>query len=178
MPGGSGRKLSGEDRIIFCLKHLKQLLVTIMKKMTGVAVASLLVLTGCAKQQPVHSLVTPPTADEQSAAQTSPEQQGTPFVASAPAQPATASLGDDRSSNIQQCRKELDAMRLYSQASFDSYQAEFQKIGAQTNKYLQIKDSIGADINDLVMPRYQFQIRELCFRIKTRLSQLIIRQAG
>lgn len=149
-----------------------------MKKMTGIAVASLLALTGCAKQQPVHSLVTPPTAEEQPVAQNAPEQQSSPFVASAPAQPESASFSDDRASNIQQCRKELDAMRLYSPASYESYQAEFQKIGAQTNKYLQIKDSIGADINDLVMPRYQFQIRELCFRIKTRLSQLIIRQAG
>lgn len=149
-----------------------------MKKMTGIAVASLLALTGCAKQQPVHSLVTPPMAEEQPAAQNASEQQGSPFVASAPAQAESASFSDDRASNIQQCRKELDAMRLYSQASYESYQAEFQKIGAQTNKYLQIKDSIGTDINDLVMPRYQFQIRELCFRIKTRLSQLIIRQAG
>jgi len=149
-----------------------------MKKMTGIAVASLLALTGCAKQQPVHSLVTPPTAEEQPTAQNAPEQQSSPFIASAPAQQESTSFSNDRASNIQQCRKELDAMRLYSQASYESYQAEFQKIGAQTNKYLQIKDSIGTDINDLVMPRYQFQIRELCFRIKTRLSQLIIRQAG
>ena len=149
-----------------------------MKKMTGIAVASLLALTGCAKQQPVHSLVTPPAADAQPMAESAARPDGQPFVTEAPAQPAAASFADDRASNIQQCRKELDAMRLYSQASYDSYQAEFQKIGAQTNKYLQIKDSIGADINDLVMPRYQFQIRELCFRIKTRLSQLIIRQAG
>ena len=144
-----------------------------MKKMTGIAIASLLALAGCAKQQPVHSLVTP------AAAQPASEQTGTPFTASDSTQPAAApAMSDDRASNIQQCRKELDAMRLYSQASYDSYQAEFQKIGAQTNKYLQIKDTIGADINDLVMPRYQVQIRELCFRIKTRLSQLIIRQAG
>lgn len=149
-----------------------------MKKMTGIAVASLLVLSGCAKQQPVHSLVTEQAPEPQPVAQQAPEQQSSPFVASAPEQSSSASFGEDRASNIQQCRKELDAMRLYSQASYNSYQAEFQKIGAQTNKYLQIKDSIGADINDLVMPRYQFQIRELCFRIKTRLSQLIIRQAG
>jgi hypothetical protein len=149
-----------------------------MKKMTGIAVASLLVLSGCAKQEPVHSLVTEQTAEPQPTAQQAPEQQSSPFVASQSAPSSSASLGEDRASNIQQCRKELDAMRLYSQASYNSYQAEFQKIGAQTNKYLQIKDSIGADINDLVMPRYQFQIRELCFRIKTRLSQLIIRQAG
>ena len=146
--------------------------------MTGIAVACLLALAGCAKQQPVHSLVTPPAADAQPMAESAARPDDQPFVTEEPAQPAAAILADDRASSVQQCRKELDAMRLYSQSSYDSYQAEFQKIGAQTSKYLQIKDSIGADINDLVMPRYQFQIRELCFRIKTRLSQLIIRQAS
>ncbi|PKH23918.1 hypothetical protein CIG19_10320 [Enterobacterales bacterium CwR94] len=69
-------------------------------------------------------------------------------------------------------------MRIYSKASYDKYLAEFQRVGAQTNKYLQVKDAIGADIVDLVTPRYQFQIRELCFRIKNRLSQLIINAAA
>lgn len=148
-----------------------------MKKFSGLAVASLLVLSGCAKQQePVQSLVTPPEAAQPVAESQPVPAQGAPFASSS--EPASSSDNDDRSANVQQCRKELDAMRMYSQASYNAYLAEFQKIGAQTNKYLQIKDSIGSDINDLVMPRYQFQIRELCFRIKTRLTQLIIRQAG
>ncbi len=148
-----------------------------MKKFSGLAVASLLVLSGCAKQQePVQSMITPPEA-AQPVAESQPEPvQSAPFASSEPA--SQVSDGGERSANVQQCRKELDAMRMYSQASYNAYLAEFQKIGAQTNKYLQIKDSIGTDINDLVMPRYQFQIRELCFRIKTRLTQLIIRQAG
>ena len=68
-------------------------------------------------------------------------------------------------------------MKLYNKASYDKYESEFQVIASKLNKYMQVKDSIGADINDMVMPGYQFKMREFCFRVKTRLSQLIIRQA-
>lgn len=140
--------------------------------------ASALVLTGCAKQPPVHSLVTPPTVTASTADTPAAPVQGTPFTESERQATPAQQSADNRADQVQQCRKELDAMRMYSEASYTAYAAEFQKIGAQTNKYLQIKDTLGADINDLVMPRYQFQIREICFRIKTRLAQLIIRQAG
>jgi uncharacterized lipoprotein YajG len=149
-----------------------------MNKITGVVMASLLALTGCAKPQPVQSLVTPPAAAAQPVAQNTPVGQEASVVVSPSAQPEAAPLTDGLSGNMEQCRKELDAMRLYSKVSYANFNAELQKIDAQTHKYLQIKQSIGADINDLVMPRYQFQARELCFRIKNRLSQLIIRQAG
>jgi len=149
-----------------------------MKKFSGLAVASLLVLSGCAQHhQPAQSLVTPPEAAQPVAEAQPVPEQGAAFTRNSESVSPVADAGD-RSANVQQCRKELDAMRMYSQASYNAYLAEFQKVGAQTNKYLQIKDSIGSDINDLIMPRYQFQIRELCFRIKTRLTQLIIRQAG
>lgn len=136
----------------------------------------MVVLSGCAKQEPVHSVVTPSATMTQSQPEPSaPEQeqdtQATPFSSSA------SNSRDQHASNVQECRNELNAMRGYSEASYNSYQTEFEKIAARTNQYLQIKDSISSDINDLVMPRYQFQIRELCFRIKTRLTQLVIRQA-
>lgn len=140
--------------------------------------ASALVLTGCAKQPPVHSLVTPPTVTASAADTAATPAQGALFMEGERQATPPQQGVDNRAEQVQQCRKELDAMRMYSDASYTAYAAEFQKIGAQTNKYLQIKDTLGADINDLVMPRYQFQIRELCFRIKTRLAQLIIRQAG
>ena len=140
--------------------------------------ASLLVMSGCAKQQePVHSFNTPPEAVKPIAESQPVPEQGAPFTSNGKPVEQVADAGV-RSDNVQQCRKELDAMRMYSKASYNAYLAEFQKVSAQNNKYLQIKDSIGSDINDLIMPRYQFQIRELCFRIKNRLTQLIIRQAG
>ncbi|HDT4958082.1 TPA: hypothetical protein QHR58_003654 [Enterobacter kobei] len=80
--------------------------------------------------------------------------------------------------NIKQCRNELDALGAYSQKSYASFQNEFTRLGQQTAKYLRIKDQISPDINELVMPRQVFQMRELCFRIKTRLSQVLIQQAA
>jgi hypothetical protein len=77
----------------------------------------------------------------------------------------------------EQCRKELDVLKIYNKASYAKYEAEYQAIASKTGKYMQIKDSISSDINYMVLPAYQFQIREFCFRVKTRLSQLVLRQA-
>ncbi|KAE9659514.1 hypothetical protein IFR35_27475 [Pseudomonas fluorescens] len=68
-------------------------------------------------------------------------------------------------------------MKVYNKASYNKYEAEYQAIASKTGKYMEIKDSISPDINDMVMPAYQFQIREFCFRVKSRLTQLVIRQA-
>ncbi len=153
-----------------------------MLKQSGLLAIGALLLAGCASKQPAHSLVTPPPPQiEQTQQNAMAPADGGAFVPAqsadtfAPAQPAEPAA-DGNTARIQECRKELDAMQSYSKASYDAYLAEFQKVGAQTNKYLQIKGGISSDINDLAMPRYQFQIRELCFRIKTRLTQLIIRQ--
>lgn len=149
-----------------------------MIKISGLVILAGLVLSGCTTKKQETSLVTPPTVNQPTQQEIAPapapaEENGQVFSASAP-QPDQVS--DSTQPRIQQCRKELDAMRVYSKASYDKYQAEFLTIASKTNKYLQVKDSIGADINDVVMPGYQFQVRELCFRIKNRLSQLIIRQ--
>ncbi|HAA39528.1 MAG TPA: hypothetical protein DCE36_05520 [Pseudomonas sp.] len=77
----------------------------------------------------------------------------------------------------EQCRKELDVLKVYNKASYDKYEAQYQAIAAKTAKYMEIKDSLGPDLNYMVMPAYQFQIREFCFRVKTRLSELVLRQA-
>ncbi|OPA84099.1 hypothetical protein BFW87_29490 [Pseudomonas fluorescens] len=77
----------------------------------------------------------------------------------------------------EQCRKELDVLKVYNKVSYNKYEAEYQGIAAKTAKYMEIKDSLGPDLNYMVMPAYQFQIREFCFRVKTRLSELVLRQA-
>ncbi|KTC63768.1 hypothetical protein AO262_31975 [Pseudomonas fluorescens ABAC62] len=79
--------------------------------------------------------------------------------------------------NAEQCRKELDVLKVYSKASYNKYEAEYQIIASKTGKYMEIKDSISPDINEMVMPAYQFQIREFCFRVKNRLTELVVRQA-
>ncbi len=67
-------------------------------------------------------------------------------------------------------------MQVYNKASYNKYQAEFQKLSASTDKYLRVKEAIGADVNDILTPQKEFQTRELCFRIKSRLVQLMIRK--
>lgn len=136
---------------------------------------SVVALSGCVDHEPVRSLVTP--AGEVQRAPTEKSQQvERPDIMSSGALQSPDDAG--HAGNIQQCRKELEAMRTFSEASYNSYLAEFKQVGAQTNKYLQIKDNVGSDINELVMPGYQYQIRKLCFRIKSRLTQLIIRQVN
>jgi hypothetical protein len=167
-------------------------LVKPMKKISGMVVLVGLAVSGCATKNPEKPSVTPPPAVAQQASRVSAPPPATPPLrhevvstntspdtatpaASAAAQPESALNSNQL--RVQQCRKELDTLKLYNKASYDKYEAEFQTIASKTNKYMQIKDSISPDINDMAMPGYQFQIREFCFRVKTRLSQLVIRQA-
>ncbi len=135
-----------------------------MKKLAFITGLSLFLLTGCAKKTP-ESVVTPAPVEPPQAVVQVAEPQNAPQVIPAKSQ----------EQRMQECRKELDAMQVYSKASWKKYQAELQKLTAATNKYLRVKETIGADINDVVMPQSEFQTRELCFRIKSRLVQLMVR---
>lgn len=85
-----------------------------------------------------------------------------------------AAQPDKQSQRIGQCRNELDALRTFNLVSYDKYNAEFSRISEKTKKYLKIKNDIGEDVNDLAMPRYQFAIRDVCFRIRTDLAKAMI----
>ncbi|MDO4234714.1 MULTISPECIES: hypothetical protein [Pseudomonas] len=173
------------------------LLVEPMNKMCGIVAVLGIALSGCAIKTPEKPEVTPPPAVVQ---QEAPEA-ATPAPAQSPARyeaaPANASayaavpyspqaaepeqepesetkLNQNRA---EQCRKELDVLKVYNKASYDKYEVEYQAIASKTAKYMEVKDSLGADLNYMVMPAYQFQIREFCFRVKTRLSELVLRQA-
>lgn len=135
-----------------------------MKKLAFIAGLSLLLLTGCAKKTP-ESVVTPALVE--------PPQVVAPVVQ--PQNDPQVQVTRSQEQRLQECRKELDAMQVYSKASYHKYQSEFQKLNAATNKYLRVKETIGADINDVLMPQTEFQTRELCFRIKSRLLQLMIK---
>lgn len=166
-------------------------LVEPMDKMCGIVVVVGLALSGCATKTPEKPKeVTPPPAVVQ---QAPPEAApSTPYTvryeaapaASADAQAHASAEADqsDSETNLnqnraEQCRKELDVLKVYNKASYAKYEAEYQGIAAKTAKYMEIKDSLGPDLNYMVMPAYQFQIREFCFRVKTRLSELVLRQA-
>jgi len=163
-------------------------LVKPMDKMCGIVVVVGLALSGCATKTPEKPKeVTPPPAVVQQAppeaAPSTPytvRYEAAPANAAAHASPESAqpeSETDLNQNRAEQCRKELDVLKVYNKASYVKYEAEYQAIAAKTAKYMEIKDSLGPDLNYMVMPAYQFQIREFCFRVKTRLSQLVLRQA-
>ena len=162
-----------------------------MDKMCGIVVVVGLALSGCATKTPEKPNVTPPPAVVQ---QASPEAapstppytvryEAAPAASAESPAPASAQAAQSESetdlnpNRAEQCRKELDVLKIYNKASYAKYEAEYQAIAAKTAKYMEVKDSLGADLNYMVMPAYQFQIREFCFRVKTRLSQLVLRQA-
>jgi hypothetical protein len=97
----------------------------------------------------------------------------TPGVAPQPAPVIVA----DSSSRTLQCRRELEALQGYNPAKYRQYNAEFERTAGNLKKYLEIKNGIGSEVNDLAMPKYQFAIRDICFRIKNELATSIIHKA-
>ncbi|MGY2176719.1 MULTISPECIES: hypothetical protein [Pseudomonas] len=157
-----------------------------MDKMCGIVVVVGLALAGCATKTPEKTEVTPPPAvvhevppevAPASSANYTVRYEAAP-VADVPAHTSPeAAQPESETSRAEQCRKELDVLKVYNKPSYVKYEAEYQAIAAKTAKYMEIKDSLGPDLNYMVMPAYQFQIREFCFRVKTRLSELVLRQA-
>ncbi|MGV3345238.1 hypothetical protein ACGVWS_05640 [Enterobacteriaceae bacterium LUAb1] len=137
-----------------------------------ILVLTTLMLSGCAYIRQAHESESV-TAPDASASQNQPSQ---PENSLTNAHPHDA-VEKANLVRVQQCRKELEAMRLYSQETYNEYLDAFQQVGATTNRYFQVKDALDNELIDLLTPRYQFQIRELCYRIKNRLSQLIIQAA-
>lgn len=170
---------------------IRTYLVKPMNKMCGVVAVLGIALSGCATKTPEKPEVAPPEAVVQQAPpEIAPATPAKPPVryevtqanaraeSSASVSPETAQSETDLNQNrAEQCRKELDVLKVYNKASYDKYEAEYQVIASKTAKYMEIKDSLGPDLNYMVMPAYQFQIREFCFRVKTRLSELVLRQA-
>lgn len=133
-----------------------------MKNLTLITGLSLLLLTGCA-QKPAAKVATPaPSPATQSAAMNVKQPE----------------LKNDnrQSERMQECRSELEAMQVYNKASWIKYNTEIQRLTNRINKYRKVQAAISNDINEIVMPQTEFHMRELCFRIKSRLTQLMIRQ--
>lgn len=162
--------------------------------MCGIVVVVGLALSGCATKTPEKpkEVAPPPAVVQQATPEAAPS---TPPNYTVRYEAAPANAGADSPAHVsedaaqaesetnlnqnraEQCRKELDVLKVYNKASYAKYEAEYQGIAAKTAKYMEVKDSLGADLNYMVMPAYQFQIREFCFRVKTRLSELVLRQA-
>jgi chromosome segregation ATPase len=102
-----------------------------------------------------------------------------PVAAAAPqfAPAAPVQSAESQSANrIQECKKELAALKAFNVRSYEKYQGEYDAISRETQKYIKYREELGDDINYLVMPKYQFAIRNVCFRIKSDLSTSILSQ--
>ena len=83
----------------------------------------------------------------------------------------SAQQENSRVTRISECHSELEALKTFNPSAFQKHQVEFNRISIQTQKYLNIKKGLGNDINDLAMPKYQYSVRDLCFRIRTDLGK-------
>ncbi|MCT4702646.1 hypothetical protein MUA02_12315 [Enterobacteriaceae bacterium H20N1] len=132
-----------------------------MQKLAIITALGLLLVAGCAQQAPKKTVVREPVIAPQ------------PAAPLAQIQPESNS----RATRMQECRKELEAMQVYNKASYNKYMYDVQKLTSSINKYRQVEPSISTEINDIVLPQTEFQMRELCFRIKNHLMQLMVKSS-
>lgn len=110
---------------------------------------------------------------------TIPKSQSSASVSIKPLKTASASTTenvDEGTDKIEQCARELNALKTFSPAKYTQYQSEYDHITKTSAQYLAVSKGISSDINDLVRPKYQYALTSLCFRIKTDLSSSLINQ--
>lgn len=90
--------------------------------------------------------------------------------------PSYSTIRNSSSGRIQECTQELTALKEFNPSAYEKYQSEYESISQNTKKYIGVKKSVSDDINYLVMPKYQFSIRNLCFKIRHDLSESIVNQ--
>lgn len=190
----SGRESTLDHRVSYCFypepndsANHNDFLVEPMDKMCGIVVVVGLALAGCATKTPENTEVTPPpvVVHEAPSEVTPSSPDYTVRYESEPASASAAAVAHSapevaqpvsETSRAEQCRKELDVLRVYNKPSYVKYEAEYQALAAKTAKYMEVKDSLSPALNDIVLPAHQYQIREFCFRLNTRLSELVLRQ--
>ncbi|MTD25950.1 hypothetical protein [Erwinia sorbitola] len=77
---------------------------------------------------------------------------------------------------VSQCRKELQVMQSYNVSVYQQYNQRFERANGQMEKYLEIRDKVGSDIDDIATPKYQYNVRRVCEEIRSSLMQLIIKE--
>ncbi|MEI2605550.1 hypothetical protein V8O11_17305 [Erwinia aphidicola] len=130
-----------------------------MKKFAPVLMVAMLA-TGCAmppKHAPAGSPPPPPVVQPQPVVK--PQENISSFDA-----------------RVGQCRNELQAMQAYNVSVYKQYSQRFERVNGQLTKYLEIRDKVGSDINDIATPKYQYNVRRVCEEIRSRLTQLIIKE--
>ena len=82
------------------------------------------------------------------------------------------------SGKISQCTRELEALKYFNNIKYNNYKLELGKIKQTSASYLGVANGISEDINDLVRPKLQYALTNLCYRIKNDLSESLIKQVN
>ncbi|HCM7228993.1 TPA: hypothetical protein N3282_004449 [Klebsiella aerogenes] len=82
------------------------------------------------------------------------------------------------SGKLSQCTRELEALKTFNNNKYNDYKLELSKIKQTSVSYLGVASGISEDINDLVRPKLQYALTNLCYRIKNDLSESMIKQVS
>ncbi|HEM8838469.1 TPA: hypothetical protein U2R15_004179 [Klebsiella aerogenes] len=134
-------------------------------------------MTGCAQE--FKPVVTPRVGSASPAERVAgPESVAPGSVPTSAPSGTTASASAGNASRLEQCTRELDALKQFNNTKYTSYKAELDRITRTGAQYLQVAGGISQDINDLVQPRYQYALTSLCQRVRADLSASLINQVS
>jgi hypothetical protein len=123
----------------------------------AVLMSSIVVITGCSSMSP----------------KVRPSPKGaTPAVSvnmQMPSSPAS-----EGGSKVTQCNNELLALKTINTAEYSRYHREMTQLVTSGQRYMNVKGEISSDINDIMTPRYQFGMANLCWKIRNALSQSLL----
>ncbi|WPU21978.1 hypothetical protein RI049_18280 [Cedecea neteri] len=81
-------------------------------------------------------------------------------------------------SKVTICNRELQALKGINAAEYSRYHREMNHLVASGQRYMNVKDEISSDINDIMTPRYQFGMASLCWKIRNALSESLLSEAS
>ncbi len=143
----------------------------------GGVVLSGFLLSGCIAPPP-ESLITPPTdtAIHQPASTVSgsPEDVSATAGTRPPSDIESSVRGDTSGDKVGQCNSELAALQKVNPRGYARYRAAIDKLIASGRQYMAVQGTISQDINDILQPRYQFGMANLCWQIRSSLSASLL----
>jgi len=99
----------------------------------------------------------------------------TPTPSASPDKPVQA---HHENKKLERCSQELLALKTFNSTRYTAYHRELERLTFTGKQYLAISEGIGSDINDIVLPRYQYALTSLCHRISNDLTTALIHQVN
>ncbi|BFO09112.1 hypothetical protein GGER_16220 [Serratia rubidaea] len=90
------------------------------------------------------------------------------------ANPGTVAAGGKASL----CTTELTSLKSVNPRSYARYRAIMSRLIASGRTYMAVQGDISQDINDVLQPRYQFALANLCWQIRSDLSASLLEQVN